>query len=75
MEHLLHEGIQDTPFFLNYGRHPRVPSDIRLPEENPTAHRYLQELWSCRTVFAIRCSTLPVFNVALMYTSMNAIVI
>ncbi len=33
------ESIQDTPFFLNYGRHPRVPSDIRLPEENPTAHR------------------------------------
>ncbi len=39
------ESIQDTPFFLNYGRHPRVPSDIRLPEENPTAHRYLQDMW------------------------------
>ncbi len=38
------ENIQDTPFFLNYGSHPRVPSDIRLPEENPTAHRYLQDM-------------------------------
>jgi len=38
------ESIQDTPFFLNYGRHPRVPSDIRLPEENPTAHKYLQDM-------------------------------
>ncbi|KAL0018121.1 hypothetical protein WJX77_004554 [Trebouxia sp. C0004] len=34
------ESIQDTPFFLKYGRHLRVLSNIRLPEENPTAHRH-----------------------------------
>ena len=34
------ESIGDTPFFLNYGRHPRVPSDVRLLEENPMAYRY-----------------------------------
>ena len=38
------ESIQDTPFFQYYGRHPRVPSDIRLPEENPTAHKYLDNI-------------------------------
>ena len=37
----LQESIQDTPFYLNYGRHPRVPSDVRLPESNPSAHGYL----------------------------------
>ena len=29
---------------LNYGRHPRVPCDVRLPESNPTAHRYLDDI-------------------------------
>ena len=38
------ESIQDTPFFLNYGRHPRVPSDVRLPESNPCAHKYLDNI-------------------------------
>ena len=32
---------------LNYGRHPRVPSDIRLPVESPTAHKYLQDARKC----------------------------
>ena len=38
------ESIHDTPFFLNYGRHPRVPSDVRLPESNPCAHKYLDNI-------------------------------
>ena len=38
------ESIQDTPFFLNYGRHPRVPSDVILPESNPSAHKYLNNI-------------------------------
>ena len=32
------------PFFLSYGRHPRVPSDVRLPEETPTTYRYLDKI-------------------------------
>ena len=40
----LQESIQDTPFYLNYGRHPRVPSDVRLPESNPSAHGYLDNV-------------------------------
>ena len=39
------ESIQDTPFFLNYVRHPRVPSDVRLPESNPSAHKYLVNIY------------------------------
>ena len=38
------ESIQETPFFLNYGRHPKVPSDVRLPESNPCAHKYLDNI-------------------------------
>lgn len=33
-------SIQDTPFFLNNGRHPRLPSDLNLsrkPSKNPSA--------------------------------------
>ena len=38
------ESIQDTPFYLNYGRHPRVPVDVRLPESNPMAYKYLDNI-------------------------------
>ena len=34
-------SIQDTPFYLNHGRHPRLPSDLtlktRLPEHTGRA--------------------------------------
>ena len=31
------ESIQDTPFFLNYGKHPRLPSDLTLGDERKKA--------------------------------------
>jgi transposase InsO family protein len=43
-----HESIQSTPFFLNYGRHPRVPGHPEFPSKVPSAQgveRRLQELW------------------------------
>ena len=40
----LQESVQDTPFYLNYGRHPRLPADVRLPETNPAAYKYLDNI-------------------------------
>jgi len=38
------ESIQDTPFCLNYGRHPRLPTDLNLakkPSRNKAAVDYI----------------------------------
>ena len=35
-------SIQDTPFYLNYGRHPRVPSDLTLSSERKKAVKNAQ---------------------------------
>lgn len=32
-----HETIQQTPFFLNHGRSPKIPADITIP------HRHVLE--------------------------------
>lgn len=43
-----HESIQSTPFFLNYGRHPRVPGHPEFRSKVPRAQGVecrLQELW------------------------------
>ena len=37
------ESIQDMPFYLNNGRHPRLPSDLALgvkPKKNPAAYDF-----------------------------------
>ena len=36
-------SIQDTPFFLNYGRHPRMPKDFNAdkPSKNPSADNFI----------------------------------
>jgi transposase InsO family protein len=42
------ESIQNTPFFLNYGRHPRVPGHPEFPSKVPEAQGFeerFQELW------------------------------
>ena len=30
-------STQDTPFYLNYGKHPRLPSDLTLSSERKKA--------------------------------------
>ena len=43
-----HASIQSTPFFLNYGRHPRVPGHPEFRSKVPRAQGVecrLQELW------------------------------
>ncbi len=38
------ESIQDTPFYLNYGRHPRLPTDLNMakkPSKNKEAVDYI----------------------------------
>ena len=40
------ESIQDTPFYLNNGRHPRLPSDLPLglkPRKNPAAYGNIEK--------------------------------
>ena len=35
------ESIENTPFFLNYGRHPRSPAALVLPTGNPAADQFV----------------------------------
>jgi hypothetical protein len=44
-----HDSIKSTPFFLNFGRHPRVPGHPDFPSKVPEAQgveRRLRELWA-----------------------------
>ena len=50
-----HESVQETPFFLNNGRHPRTVMTVRLPEKdrgkaaatkNPALGEYVRKLQS-----------------------------
>lgn len=38
------ESIQNTPFYLTYGRHPRTPSSLNLPTDNPAADNHVQNI-------------------------------
>ena len=38
------ESVQNTPFYLNYGRHPETPHNLKLPIENPAANDYVQNI-------------------------------
>ena len=38
------ESIQNTPFFLNYGRHLRTPQNLRLDTDVPAAGRFLDTI-------------------------------
>lgn len=40
----IHEGLGDTPFFLNHGRVPRLPVTIQTPGSSPAAFDYVQNL-------------------------------
>ena len=40
----VHEGMQQTPFFLNYGRHPAKPVDLALNEKDKQAKLTANEL-------------------------------
>ena len=46
------ESIQDTPFYLNHGRHPRLPSDLALglkPKKNPAAYDFIGNIQKALT--------------------------
>ena len=38
------ESIRNTPFFLNYGRHPRTPSDISAVEIGSSPSNWKEHL-------------------------------
>ena len=40
------ESIQDTPFYLNYGRHPRMPDDLVAdkPSRDPRAYNFIRNI-------------------------------
>ncbi len=38
-----HRGMRATPFFLNYGRHPRTPLNSRLDKDNVPAAKNMAE--------------------------------
>jgi hypothetical protein len=40
----LHEAVGNTPFFLNYGRHPRLPSEFKPTDEVPAADAIASEI-------------------------------
>jgi hypothetical protein len=40
----LHEAVGNTPFFLNYGRHPRLPSVFEPAEEVPAADAFASQI-------------------------------
>lgn len=35
-----HEGVQNTPFYLNYGQHPLTPATFDLPHKVPAAEQF-----------------------------------
>lgn len=37
-------SVDNTPFFLNYGKHPRTPADLHLPSDVPAAQDYVVQL-------------------------------
>ncbi len=37
-----HESVHNTPFFLNYGQHPHLPSHTGLPSKVPAAENYVR---------------------------------
>lgn len=45
------ESIQDTPFYLNYGRHPRMPDDLeaRKPSTDSRAHDFIRNIEKAMT--------------------------
>ena len=41
------DSIKDTPFYANYGKHPRVPDDIKRegkPSKNPQAYNFITNI-------------------------------
>lgn len=41
------ESIKDTPFFANYGKHPRLPDEIRRkekPSKIPQAYDFIKNI-------------------------------
>ncbi|DBA88750.1 TPA: hypothetical protein ACH3X1_004169 [Trebouxia sp. C0004] len=36
--------MQNTFFYLNYGRHPKTPHSLNVPTENPAANDYVQNI-------------------------------
>jgi transposase InsO family protein len=42
-----HESIANTPFFVNYGMHPRTPMTVNLPTEAPEATDFVNHIQSC----------------------------
>jgi hypothetical protein len=42
-----HESVQSTPFFLNFGMHPRTPMTVSLPTGAPEATAFVEHIQSC----------------------------
>jgi hypothetical protein len=41
------ESIQNTPFYLNYGMHPRTPLTVRMPVHAPDAATFVDHIQAC----------------------------
>ena len=46
INHSYQESIQDAPFYLNYGKHPRMPDDIVAdkPSKDPRAYNFIKNI-------------------------------
>jgi hypothetical protein len=42
-----HESIQNTPFYINHGMHPRTPMTVRMPVHAPEATEFVDHIQAC----------------------------
>jgi hypothetical protein len=37
-------SIDNTPFYMVYGKHPLMPAEVNIPEKNPAASRFIRKM-------------------------------